>query len=327
MALNPTLIRRIVYTPQSTWVFAVMLTCDNLLAIQFKRRLRNLRLSGQRRGIKLGFVPGVVCLYPGTTEKWFNLALVWASKGKYVWEFLYKKMPYKVIPAPAGPFGCKDTLIATSSVNPSAVGQSVTFTATVTNTSGSAPPEGKVTWYDGATLLGPGTALSCSGNVCTSTYTTTALAAGTHTITGTFTDLTTGNEGFLTASGSVTQVVGTTVACCPGAVPNTLHLTLVGVVVFATSYTLTYNAAGGYWTTGTFSLAGGTNEFRFACQGSTTPGGWRLHTFCGGSEGLPVLIGTSGSCSPFSIGFGGKNLAYGPSCLSGDTATSFTVTS
>jgi len=36
-----------------------MLTCDNLLAIQFKRRLRNLRVKGHRKGIRLGMVPGV----------------------------------------------------------------------------------------------------------------------------------------------------------------------------------------------------------------------------------------------------------------------------
>ena len=44
-----------------------------------------------------------------------------------------------------------------SNNDPSTFGQNVTFTATVTNTSGSGgPPTGAVEFFDGATDLGPG---------------------------------------------------------------------------------------------------------------------------------------------------------------------------
>lgn len=48
------------------------------------------------------------------------------------------------------------TTTLTSSLNPSLVGQSVTFTATVTPNSGSVAPTGTVTFYDGATVIGTG---------------------------------------------------------------------------------------------------------------------------------------------------------------------------
>ena len=70
-------------------------------------------------------------------------------------------------------------------------GTSVTFTATVTNTSGvNMTPSGTVAFYDGATLLGAGTALTGSGNTATSTITLSTLAASNvtaHSITAVFT--------------------------------------------------------------------------------------------------------------------------------------------
>ena len=56
------------------------------------------------------------------------------------------------------------TTTVTSSLNASIYGQSVTFTATVVNTSGSGGvPTGSVAFYDGSTGLGSGTTLSGSG--------------------------------------------------------------------------------------------------------------------------------------------------------------------
>jgi hypothetical protein len=62
-----------------------------------------------------------------------------------------------------------------SSLNPSKVGQSVTFTASVTS---SGTPTGTVTFHDGKTTLGSGTV----GSDGRATLTTAALAQGTHTI-------------------------------------------------------------------------------------------------------------------------------------------------
>ena len=67
-----------------------------------------------------------------------------------------------------------------SSVNPSAFGQSVTFTATVTGSGGT--PTGSVTFKDGATTLGSGT-LNGSGQT---TFSTGALTAGSHSITAVY---------------------------------------------------------------------------------------------------------------------------------------------
>ncbi len=76
------------------------------------------------------------------------------------------------------------TTTVVSSLNPSTYGQSVTFTATIVNTSGSGGvPTGSVAFYDGSTELGLGTTPSGSGASATSTFTLTTLTAGTHSIT------------------------------------------------------------------------------------------------------------------------------------------------
>jgi hypothetical protein len=73
--------------------------------------------------------------------------------------------------------------VVKSSGSPSAFGQNVTFTATVTvKTPGSGTPNGSVIFYDGSTELGPGT-LNGSGQA---TYSTSSLAVGTHSITAVY---------------------------------------------------------------------------------------------------------------------------------------------
>jgi uncharacterized protein len=67
------------------------------------------------------------------------------------------------------------TLTLTSSLNPSYYGESVTFAATATSTTGT--PTGTVTFYDGSAELGTGTLNSGS-----TTYSTSTLAIGSHTI-------------------------------------------------------------------------------------------------------------------------------------------------
>ena len=91
-----------------------------------------------------------------------------------------------------------------SSLNPSTSGQSVTFTATVSDTSGGVPT-GSVEFYDGSTDLGPGSALSGSGTSATSTLTTSTLPTGSQSIRAVYTP--TGD--FAGSSGSLTQTVNT----------------------------------------------------------------------------------------------------------------------
>jgi len=70
-----------------------------------------------------------------------------------------------------------------SSANPSGVGQSVTFTASVgALAAGGVPPDGSVTFTDGSTTLAVAT-LSVGG---VATYTTAALANGLHSIVATY---------------------------------------------------------------------------------------------------------------------------------------------
>jgi streptogramin lyase len=70
-----------------------------------------------------------------------------------------------------------------SSLNPSLLGQLVTFTATVTASgAGAGTPTGNVTFFDGATQIGTGT-LNAAGNA---TLNDSTLAFGTHSITAVY---------------------------------------------------------------------------------------------------------------------------------------------
>ncbi len=89
------------------------------------------------------------------------------------------------------------TTTEVSSLNPSKVGQSVTFTASMTPQFGGTI-KGTVTFSDGTTAL---KTVSVSGGVAK--FTTSTLAAGTHTITGTYN----GSANFTGSSGSLTQQV------------------------------------------------------------------------------------------------------------------------
>jgi hypothetical protein len=86
----------------------------------------------------------------------------------------------------------------TSSVNPSIVGQPVTFTAHVTPSSGIGTPTGSVTFSDGSTTLG--TVTLSGGNA---TFTTSSLSVGTHTIAAAYA----GNATYRPSSASLQQVV------------------------------------------------------------------------------------------------------------------------
>ena len=79
------------------------------------------------------------------------------------------------------------TVTLATSGTPINVGQSVTFTATVTPTPNNVAPGGNVTFLDGTTQIGTGSTLTTSSPY-QSTFSTTSLAAGSHSISATFTD-------------------------------------------------------------------------------------------------------------------------------------------
>jgi hypothetical protein len=102
-----------------------------------------------------------------------------------------------------------------SSNSTDVVGQSLTFTATVT--SSGATPTGSVEFFDGGTDLGPGSALSAHGDSATSTLSISTLPTGTHDIEAVYT----ASGALQDSSGTVTQ----TVNAAPGELtPNELYV-------------------------------------------------------------------------------------------------------
>jgi len=88
-----------------------------------------------------------------------------------------------------------------SSSNPSLVGQSVTFTATVKRTSNNTPATGgTVTFKEGAAVLAGPLSISGTGQA---SFTTSTLAAGTHNISAIYS----GTATYATSTGSISQVV------------------------------------------------------------------------------------------------------------------------
>ena len=78
------------------------------------------------------------------------------------------------------------TTVVASSANPSTYGNSVTFTATVTRSSGSNTPSGAVDFQDGGVSMGTGTLTDIGGGQAQATLSISTLDAGTHTITAVY---------------------------------------------------------------------------------------------------------------------------------------------
>ncbi|MGH9909628.1 MAG: Ig-like domain repeat protein, partial [Nitrososphaerales archaeon] len=132
-----------------------------------------------------------------------------------------------------------------SNVNPSASGQSVTFTATVTGSGGT--PTGTVTFRDGTTAIGTGT---LSGGVAM--FTTTTLAVGSHSITAVYS----GNVNFNPSTSPVlTQTVNTSsLAASSTKVTSSINPSVTGQSV---TFTATVTGSGGT-PTGTVTFRDGT---------------------------------------------------------------------
>ncbi|MDB5301728.1 MAG: Cna domain protein [Phycisphaerales bacterium] len=119
----------------------------------------------------------------------------------------------KTIDITQAPAPSATTATLSSSLNPSQLGQMVTFTAAVSN-NGSGPITGTVTFYDGATVLGTGTVVNGSA-----TFSTSILGVGSHQIKAVYG----GDTGNVTStSDPLTQVVKPTAATLGGHVFNDL---------------------------------------------------------------------------------------------------------
>ncbi len=158
------------------------------------------------------------------------------------------------------------TTAVTSSLNPSMANQSVTFTATVSASSGT--PTGNVTFKDGAAVLGTGT---LSGG--TAALSTAALAVGNHNITATYA----GDSNF---AGSISPVLVQTViqaATTTTTITSSLNPSEVGKPVTFTATvssgsgtpTGTVNFNDGATLLGSGTLSGGSATFTTS---SLTPG-------------------------------------------------------
>ncbi len=121
-----------------------------------------------------------------------------------------------------------------SSVNPSTVGQAVTFTATVTAVApGSGTPTGTVNFFDGATNIGSAP-LNGSGQAA---LTTSALTQGTHPITATY-------GGDVNFNGSISSIVDQVVNAAGGTPSNTALVSSLNPSVFGQSVTFTATVTG-----------------------------------------------------------------------------------
>jgi YDG domain/Bacterial Ig-like domain (group 3)/MBG domain (YGX type) len=161
-----------------------------------------------------------------------------------------------------------------SSANPSPYGQPVTFTATVSDTSGGVPT-GSVTFYDGSTDLGHGSALGGSGNSATATLTTSTLTVGSHSIIAVYTP--TGS--FAGSSGILTQTVNAPPAT---ATYNGQDTTTEG------SWIGVYGSQG-------YNVINATNGVHYPAYATVTPAGNTPYTWAANTNALPALQNPSGS--------------------------------
>src|SRR5438309_2235059 len=185
-----------------------------------------------------------------------------------------------------------------SSLNPSALGQAVTFTATVQPATGSGTPTGTVTFNDGAIVLGPG---SPTGG--TATFTTSGVGAGVHSITAVYG----GDESFASSTSPVlmqtvnkaassTAVVSSNSASNRGAAV-TFTATVTSSATGTPTGTVTFQDAA--TTLGTGTLSGGTAAFTTSGLGT---GAHSITAIYGGDASFtgstsPILTQTIGKAA------------------------------
>jgi subtilisin-like proprotein convertase family protein len=136
------------------------------------------------------------------------------------------------------------TTVLGSSLNPSTVGDNVTFTATVTS-GGNPVTAGTVDFKEGATVLAAAVPVNASG---VATFSTNTLTAGSHPLTAIYS----GTTDFQTSTGLLTQVVNK-IATTTG-VSSSLNPSITGQSV---TFTATVTSLGSPVTTGTIDFKDG----------------------------------------------------------------------
>jgi hypothetical protein len=186
---------------------------------------------------------------------------------------LTSNVPFRVLPKNPS----TTTTKVTTSGSPSVLGQSVTFTATITSTGGSIPDGEAIPFYDGNTQIGLG--ITAAG---VATFTTSSLTGKTHTIKATYA----GDSEFKTSSGTVTQIIElapTTTSLSSSANPSS----------FGQSVTLTATVAtsGGFTPTGTVTFKNGTTTLGTGKLDSTATATLTTTTLPLGSASLTASYG------------------------------------
>jgi trimeric autotransporter adhesin len=157
------------------------------------------------------------------------------------------------------------TTQVTSSANPSAYTQSVTFTATVTPTTGTAVPTGTVQFKIGGVATGTPVTVGASG---TATFTTSTLAVGSYSITAVYTpDDSTFTTSTATAINQVVNkatpglngVPAITVTSTPN--PSNFNQSVTFTAAVPTGATGTVNFLDGTTLLGTGTISGTTATF------------------------------------------------------------------
>jgi hypothetical protein len=172
-------------------------------------------------------------------------------------------------------------LALTVSPNPAIVGATVTMTATASSPAGT--PTGTVTFYDGTTALGAGT-LNAAG---VATFTTTQLAAGTHSISAQY-----GGDAKDTAatSNAVSEVIqlstsGTNLTSRGNPEP-------VGTAV---TFTATVASSGSTAATGTVTFTEGTTQLGTATLNASGVATLTISTLAPGAN--PIVATYSGDAA------------------------------
>jgi subtilase family serine protease len=138
------------------------------------------------------------------------------------------------------------TVITASPASPT-IGTSITFTATVTPSTGSTAPTGTIQFAVGGAAAGNPVTLTASGSSSTATYTTSFTTSGTYTITAAYS----GDSTNAASTGTLSETVA--------AVAQSFSITATNVTISQGSSgtsTVTVTPGGGYTGTVAFTISG-----------------------------------------------------------------------